>query len=90
MKFSTHAEHRMQQRSIPQIVVDLLIRFGRSEPAGNGAWKYFFDKPSRRRFYQYAGVLARSIEEHLDVYVVVGSDQSIITAGHRCERIRRH
>lgn len=90
MNLTTHAAQRMQQRAIPPMVVDLLVQFGCSEPAGDGAMKYFFDKVSHRRLQQYAGVLAKPLKEHLDVYVVVGHDQAVITAGHRNHRILRH
>lgn len=50
----------------------------------------FFEKDARRKLRSYAGSLARSIEQHLDVYVVVGPVQMVITVAHRDERIRLH
>jgi hypothetical protein len=38
----------------------------------------------------YAGPLASLLEEHLDLYAVVAADSSVITVGHRLEKIRRH
>lgn len=87
---SQHARIRSQQRAIPPILMDLLLYFGANEPAGNGASKIFFDKVARRRIKAYAGSLAELLNEHLDVYVVVGADGQIITTAHRTTRIRRH
>ena len=84
-----HAEVRRQQRSIPLMVIDWLLDFGRSEPSGNGACKYYFDKVSRRRFRKYAGQLSGVLEQYLDVYVVLSSDSKVITVAPRYERIRR-
>jgi len=85
-----HAQKRMQQRSIPQMVLDWLVDFGHSEPAGNGARKYFFDKQSRRHFKKYAGQLYGSLEQHLNAYVVLASDSTVVTVAVRCEPIRRN
>lgn len=88
---SKHASLRSQQRAIPPLLIDLLVQFGASESAGDGTEKLFFDKAARRRIHAYAGPLAALLEEHLDVYAVVSSSRaSVITVGHRCERIRRH
>lgn len=89
MNMTRHAAVRQQQRSIPQMVVDLLLDFGSSEPSGNGTSKFFFDKSAKKRLYSYAGPLANLLQEHLDVYAVV-SDRTVITVGHLYERIRRH
>jgi hypothetical protein len=90
MKMSHHASVRCQQRAIPPMLIDLLLQFGKSEPAGGGASKMYFDKAARRRVKSYAGQLAGFLDEHLDVYAVVGTDNQIITAAHLIERIHRH
>lgn len=90
MHMSQHATIRSQQRAISQLQVDLLMQFGTSEPAGDGASKVFFDKAARRRVRSYAGPLAGMLNEYLDVYAVVSSEDKVITAAHLTERIRRH
>ena len=72
------------------MLVDLLLLLGTNEPAGNGATKVFFDKAARRRVKAYAGPLASLLNEYLDVYAVVGTDDQVITTAHLTERIRRH
>lgn len=90
MQNSRHASTRARQRAIPPILVDLLLQFGSTEPAGNGTSKYFFDKRARQRVKTYAGQLSTAIGQHLDVYAVVGPDDKIITVAHRTNRIQRH
>lgn len=85
-----HAQICSQQRCIPPLVLDLLLQFGATESAGDGANKVFFDKPARRRVQAYAGALAPLLNEHLDFYAVVGKNDQVITVGHRLERILRH
>lgn len=89
MIMTKHAAVRQQQRVIPQLMVDLLLDFGSSEPSGNGTFLFFFDKPAKRRLESYAGPLAKNFQEYLDVYAIV-ADKTIITTGHRYNRIHRH
>jgi hypothetical protein len=90
MNMTRHANTRSQQRAIPPMMVDLLLQFGKSEAAGTGFAKMFFDRQARKRIAAYAGPLASLLGEHLDLYAVVDQDMQIITVGHRLERIRRH
>ena len=90
MNLCQHAKVRMQQRGIPPLIVDCLLRFGHREPSGNGACKCYFDKRSYRKLEAYAGPLAGKLREFLDVYIVLGGNSEIITIAHRLERARRH
>lgn len=90
METTQHARIRNQQRAIPPILIDLLLRFGACESVGDGATKMFFDKAARKRVKTYAGPLAGLINQHLDVYAVVSSENKIITTAHLTERIIRH
>lgn len=85
-----HAHIRSQQRAIPPLMIDLLLQLGATEKAVGGVCKIFFDKASRRRVQAYAGPLASLLEQHLDIYAVVGNNSEVITVGYRSERIRRH
>ncbi|CDS47977.1 hypothetical protein [Polaromonas sp. CG9_12] len=71
-------------------MIDLLLQLGSSEKAVGGVSKFFFDKASRRRVHAYAGPIAPLLDQHLDLYAVVGCDNQIITVGYRKERIQRH
>jgi hypothetical protein len=90
MRMTNHACARSQQRGIPQFTIDLLMKFGKTEPVGEGVSKVFFDKAARRRLNAYFGPLASLLQEHLDVYAVLGPNCEVITTAHRTERIRRH
>ena len=90
MKITQHAQSRSKQRGIPPVLMDLLEQFGAEERAANGAVVRFFDKTARNRTKAYVGPLYPAIEQHLDVYVIVGSDGAVVTVGHRYEHIRRH
>lgn len=90
MNLTRHAAARSQQRAIPPMMIDLLLQFGKSESAGAGAAKLFFDRQARRRVAAYAGPLASLLNDHLDLFAVVDQDMQVITIGHRLERIRRH
>jgi hypothetical protein len=87
---SLHAHVRAQQRAIPPILIHLLLEFGATEPSAGGTRKVFFDKRARRRVGTYAGPLAAMLEEHLDVYAILGEHDRVVTVGHRTERVRRH
>lgn len=90
MKMTHHARKRSQQRAISPFLINLLLDFGKAIPAGDGASKMFFDKSARRRVRAYVGSMASLIDEHLDVYLVVGSEGQIVTAAHLTERIHNH
>ena len=89
MNMTRHASTRSQQRAIPQIMIDLLLQFGKSESSGAGFVKIFFDRQSRKRLASYAGPIASLLDEHMNLYVVIDKDMKIITVGHRLERIQR-
>ncbi|WP_313315465.1 hypothetical protein [Pulveribacter sp.] len=78
-----HAAVRSQQRCIPPMLIDLLLRFGVSEPAGKGAEKVFLDQRARKQLKSYAGPLAPLLERELDIYAVVAGEGQVITVAHR-------
>lgn len=85
-----HAMHRLQQRGIPQMVIELLERFGSSMRCG-GAERVFFDKAARRRLQAHLGGARglRAIEAWLRVYIVIGDNGQIITVAHQQDRFVR-
>ncbi len=85
-----HAQARSQQRGISPMMIDLLFQFGVKESAGGGATKIFLNKEAKRKLSAYAGRLASHLEQHLDIYAVVGRDDEVITVAHRIEHIQRH
>jgi hypothetical protein len=86
MAISKHAERRLQQRAIPGIVLQLLLDYG-ARIQQNGSEVIIFDKQSRRSLQRYLGRIYARIEEFLDAYVIMSRDGTVITVGHRYERI---
>ena len=87
MSLTAHAERRLQQRAIPEVVLEWLLHFG-TPVQQDGSEVYCLDKASRRRLQRHLGRrLYRRVEDLLDVYVVVSRDGTVITAGHRLERM---
>ena len=89
MELTNHAKIRQQQRSIPPMVIELLIKFGACEKAGDGTSKYFLDGRSSRQLQAYAGQLFRLLEEYLNCYAVVCPEGRVVTVAHRTKRIKR-
>lgn len=87
MQITKHASIRIQQRGIPPWFVDLLVAHGKTSHDGHGALLKSIDKDTRLLLQatlsrtQYARA-----ERYFDVYAVVGSDESVITAAHRTKR----
>ncbi len=88
MKMTEHASIRGQQRGIPSLVIDLLLRFGAREHTGRGCEIVYFDKRARKQVNTYAGGLLGKLNGYLDSYVVV-TDQVVVTVGQRYKPIRQ-
>jgi hypothetical protein len=86
MTISKHAERRLQQRAIPGIVLEWLLNYG-AHIQQNGSEVIIFDKQSRRGLQRYLGRIYGRIEGFLDAYAVMSPDGTVITVGHRHERI---
>jgi hypothetical protein len=85
---SKHARRRMQQRSIPPLVLTWLLEFGQMRYDHHGGIVYYFDRHSRRKLEHAVGsrVVAR-LSDYLNAYVVSSTgDEALITVGHRYKR----
>ena len=89
MRLTHHAEIRMQQRTIPPLILDWLIDYGATSYDKHGARKRYFDKRSRKRLMKEVGKsIVSQLSKHLTVYAVT-TDDSVITVGYRTKRIKR-
>lgn len=89
MEISNHANQRVQQRGIPPVIVDWLLKFGAVEHT-HGARKLFFDRAARKRLSKTIGAqVVDRLGDLLNVYIVVSEEARVVTAGHRFERIKR-
>ncbi len=90
IRTTAHATARAQQRGIPPLVLDWLIRYGDSEWDHHGSQVKYFTRRSRRRVESAVGSeITRRLHEYLDCYAVVGLDGSLVTCGHRYKRLHR-
>lgn len=79
-EMTRHARQRTQQRGIPNGIVDLIIDFGRSCAAGDGARRYALGKDGLRAIRRSFGPrFADAADRYRNAYVVVAGDK-IITA----------
>lgn len=76
-----HAQCRAQERSIPKLVIELLITFGASRPSVGGAEKVFFDQEARRAIRTLMGGRrgVRTIERWFNTCAILGEQGSVIT-----------
>lgn len=86
---SRHADKRMQQRSVPELAIELLAHYGRTEHSPDGASIYYFDNKSWSRAERAVRDLTKNIDRIRDLYFVEAQDEVVITAGHRTERVKR-
>lgn len=88
MKITEHATVRSQQRGIPPIVLDLLLKFGCHEYDHGGAEIVYFDRRSKKSVETYTGGLISKLSDHLDSYAILDGE-TVVTIGTRYKRIRR-
>lgn len=86
---SHHAQTRMQQRSIPPIVLEWLQGYGCRRRCG-GADVCYFDRKARRRLKSDIGSVPYGrMHDQLDAYAVIADDGTVITTGWRYKRNKR-
>jgi hypothetical protein len=85
-EISGHARSRMQQRSIPETALHLLLDYG-TVHRSRGADRYYFDHASRQRALRQRAL--RGKEKLLNTYAVVADDGQVITVAWRTERWRQ-
>ena len=90
MVLSKHAEIRMQQRGLPRRVINWLVAYGQIDHQGGGSELYYFNKKARFAIKKDLGRDALSgFSKCLNAYMVC-NDSTVITVGHRYQRIIRH
>lgn len=91
MKLSHHAESRTKQRGIPEFAIDMLIRFGVRDYDHKGGVIRTFNKHSKTKMKKYLGAdFYKKVAGFFESYVVESADDhTVITCGHRYNRIRR-
>lgn len=91
LTLTNHARTRIQQRGIPEAVVENLLDFGQEQYNHRGGCVVYFDRRAREKMQQaYDKKTYKQIEPHLDAYAVVGHSGYVVTVGHRTRRINRN
>jgi hypothetical protein len=88
MIYTNHARERMQQRGIPELAVELINRYGRTEHSDGGRIRYL-DQRARKKVRQVVLELANNIEKLEEMYFVEGEPSVVVTAGHRTESVKQ-
>lgn len=81
--FTRHAKDRSGARAIPEMVAELIIEYGESRDAGDGARKYALTKESLSHLRRRAGSgIAKALSFYRDrnAYVVASGDRIITVA----------
>lgn len=91
MPITHHAARRLQQRGIPEDVLNLLMRFGAHEYDKRGGKVVYLTHKGRDRIRKTVGNEGYSrLAPALDVYAVIAPDGAVVTVGHRTHRINRN
>jgi hypothetical protein len=90
MKYSNHARRRLQQRGIPDRVVELILSYGDRESASRGRTICCVRSQRTRRELSREAAFEglRNIDRYLRTYVVVAPDTTVVTVGHRYRRVK--
>lgn len=79
-RLSRHAKRRCRERVIPEIVVEWLFYFGLRLEAPGRAWRHVFGKKGWSSFRRHLGPQAKHFEKYRRAYLIVSSDDEVITA----------
>ncbi len=89
MSLTTHAKKRLQQRAIPESLIDVILDFGTCQHTRHGAEIVFLRNHDKRFVAGFFGEknFSRRIGK---TYLVLNRSGGVITAGHRSHRIKTH
>jgi len=92
MNSRNHGEIRQQQRGIPSVIVDLVLKYGSREYDHRGGVVKYLNRRGRKVIEQNMGSdFVKRHSDQMNVYVVQSAtDGRVITCGHRYARINRN
>lgn len=90
LRCTRHARARMQQRGIPTALVDRVLRYGREVHDHRGAVVVLIDRAAEARLRRDGEARGTELDRLRGVYVVVGTDGTVRTVGHRTRRLHAH
>lgn len=86
-----HARKRIQQRAIPQVVIDLLLDFGVVEHRNKGLEILYFNKKGRhaaRSSMKNSGLT--QLDHCLNAFMLESSEGLVVTVGHWTKKYFRN
>ncbi|MGI9337691.1 MAG: hypothetical protein ACR2P4_04175 [Gammaproteobacteria bacterium] len=85
-----HAKVRQQQRCVPEFMIGILRKFGKTTYSKGRRILHLHNKRARHNAQGFMTSIGMLPDNHLlDAYAVVGEGEEIITAGWRRKRILR-
>ena len=82
-EFTRHAKERSSTRNIPEMVAEIIVEYGESRDAGDGALKYVLTKKSMSELRRRAGasiVNAIAFYRDRNAYVVASGGRIVTVA----------
>lgn len=81
IKFTRHARDRCTARGIPPEVTEVILDFGASRDAGDGARKHALSKESLREIKRvYGPRFSKAMHKYRTAYVVAAADRIVTVA----------
>jgi hypothetical protein len=88
LRFTKHATTRVTQRSVPPLVIELLLDYGATERS-SGAERIALTKRGRKRLARDIGSAAyEALRPLLNTSVVLSDEGPVITVAKRTKRFR--
>ena len=88
MKFTKHAEARMQQRAISKVDMEILQLFGEEQYQKGGTHIVTLTRKSQKKVQKELKSLLSRLDRDAAYYYVCSNDESVITAGHLFKKNR--
>ncbi len=88
MKFTEHAQQRINQRGISPFVVDLIMEFGDVE-YHQGKEIFRISRKAERRLNAYLGGMAGDVKRSLKDIYVVAADDHVVTVARQTRHMKR-
>lgn len=89
MRLSKHAKSRCRSRSIQELTVMLVGRFGRSFQSRDNSEIWIANARDCRDILRLLRAVQKNFEGTEPPYAVVAADGTVVTTGYRTRKIRR-
>ncbi len=81
---TAHAKTRQIQRCVPDIAIELLLKFGSSAPSHDDTDRLYFSEKDWKRVKRHFGPwMPNKAGQLRDLYMIVSAEGAIITVAHQ-------